>query len=296
MPERFWRSSGSPDSADLAFSAMRISAIADETNRGKLLDVAVFTVNVALMGQLTKYAADLLRRAGEGDIFAKIALGLSCLAMLVLPAAGAVLKRWHFHERMRALRHPALFNPLGLKQSGAGNMALGCLCNPIFYFVLSIVIAAGMMSLLQELFFGKKLPATLATTLPFLLLSACVAQTVFVYRYFVAPRKPPESGFLRNRKSELLGDVCIFVNMMLFQVVWNIVVSEFPFMTVESAGHFAGNLFFLTFFALLIYFPPRIFYLAEDINRPATWLTMLLANLPAILRTLFPDGREWRGA
>lgn len=84
--------------------------------------------------------------------------------------------------------------------------------------------------------------------------------------------------------------------MILFQVVWNIVVGEFPFTRVESTGHFAGNLFFLTFFAFLIYFPPRIFYLAEDINRPATWLTMLLANSPGILRVLFPDGAEWRSA
>lgn len=171
---------------------MKASAIVDEANRGMLLDVVVFTVNVALMGQLTKYAADLLRRAGEGDTSAKLVLGLGCLAMLVLPAAGAVLKRWHFHERMRALRHPRPFNPLGLKQSGAGNVALGCLCNPIFYFVLSIVIAAGVMSLLQEFVFGKNLPATLAVPLTFLLFAICVVQTVFVYRYFVPPRKPPE--------------------------------------------------------------------------------------------------------
>lgn len=275
---------------------MKVSTIGEETNRGVLLDVVVFTVNVAVMGQLTRYAADLLRRAGEGDASAKLGLGLSCFAMLVLPAAGAVLKRWHFHERMRALRHPKPFNPLGLKQSGAGNMALGCLCNPIFYFVLSIVISAGMMSLLQEFVFGKKVPETVTVILTFLLFAICVAQTVFVYRYFLPPRKPPEGRFWRDRKSELAGDVCIFVNMMLFQVAWNIVVGEFPFMKVESAGHLAGNFFFLTFFAFLIYFPPRIFYLAEDINRPATWLTMLLANLPGILRTLFPDGGEWRGA
>jgi hypothetical protein len=30
-----------------------------------------------------------------------------------------------------------------------------------------------------------------------------------------------------------------------------------------------------------------MFYLAEDINRKRTWLTMLLANSPVILRVLF---------
>ena len=33
---------------------------------------------------------------------------------------------------------------------------------------------------------------------------------------------------------------------------------------------------------MLIYFPPGIFYLAEDFRRPAEWLTMLLANSPVI--------------
>ena len=41
------------------------------------------------------------------------------------------------------------------------------------------------------------------------------------------------------------------------------------------------------FVSILIYFPPRIFYLAEDINRPTAWLTILLANSPVILRVLF---------
>jgi len=37
---------------------------------------------------------------------------------------------------------------------------------------------------------------------------------------------------------------------------------------------------------MLIYFPPRIFYLREDINRPRAWLTIGLANLPLITRLL----------
>ena len=48
----------------------------------------------------------------------------------------------------------------------------------------------------------------------------------------------------------------------------------------------------LCFIALLIYFPPRMFYLAEDINRGRTWLTMLLANSPVIVRVLIGTN-EW---
>ena len=89
----------------------------------------------------------------------------------------------------------------------------------------------------------------------------------------------------------MLGDACIFLNMILFQVIWNL-------LTFAQLGRpsgpleFFGRLFFLCFVALLIYFPPRMFYLAEDINRPRTWLTMLLANSPVIVRVLVGT-REW---
>jgi hypothetical protein len=84
----------------------------------------------------------------------------------------------------------------------------------------------------------------------------------------------------------MLGDICLFLNMILFQIGWNTLT--FAGMGPPSGFlEFAGRLFFLCFIALLIYFPPRMFYLAEDINRPRTWLTMLLANSPVILRVLF---------
>jgi hypothetical protein len=42
----------------------------------------------------------------------------------------------------------------------------------------------------------------------------------------------------------------------------------------------------LVFLALLLYFPPRMFYLAQDIGRPRTWAMILLANSPVITRLL----------
>ena len=274
---------------------MKLQAIGEETHRGVVLDAVVFTVNVLLMTRLTQYAVDLLRRAGEGDVSARAVLAVGCFAMFVLPAAGAVLKRWHYHERVRARRHPKPFQ-LSIEQSGAGNYALGCLCNPIFFFVLSIVVAAGVMSLVEGLTFGRKAPAAFVVPATFLVVALCVTQTVLIYRYFAPPRRAPVAAFWRDRRSELAGDACIFVNMMLFQVAWNIVMSDFPSMEVTHAGHLAGNAFFLIFVALLIYFPPRIFYLAEDIHRPSTWLMMLLANAPGIYRALFPAIAEWRAA
>jgi hypothetical protein len=62
---------------------------------------------------------------------------------------------------------------------------------------------------------------------------------------------------------------------------------------VTDFEDFAGRAFFLLFVALLIYLPPRVFYLAEDIYRPTAWATIVLANSPVILRVLF--GLDVRG-
>ena len=92
-------------------------------------------------------------------------------------------------------------------------------------------------------------------------------------------------------QSEILGDVCLFLNMILFQVFWNMLTFA-GLAHPSSALEFAGRLFFLCFIALLIYFPPRMFYLAEDIHRPRTWIMMLLANSPVIIRVLIGSGAD----
>jgi hypothetical protein len=48
-----------------------------------------------------------------------------------------------------------------------------------------------------------------------------------------------------------------------------------------------GRFIIIGALALLVYFPGRIFYLVEDRRRKITWLTMLLANLPLIVRAVF---------
>ncbi|MCA1616931.1 MAG: hypothetical protein LC800_23190 [Acidobacteria bacterium] len=79
---------------------MNVKAISASSNRGILLDVVVFALNVILMRRLTESFIDLVGLASSGDTFAGFALGLFFLGMFVLPAAGAVLKRWHFHQRL----------------------------------------------------------------------------------------------------------------------------------------------------------------------------------------------------
>jgi len=253
-------------------------------NRGLLLDLVVFVLNLLLMQRLTRYALELFRYADEGEPFAQFTLLSACIAMWALPAAGAVLKRWHFHRRLQAQG----------KTFDLDSKAAGCLFNPLFYFCLNLVLVSAIIAAGGQFLFGNRLSQSAAIFVPSILLGLIftILQTYLIYRYFSAPKKPPRYEFLRQPESAILGDVCIFLNMILFQIVWNFLAFA-DLGRPSGVAEFIGRLFFLCFVALLIYFPPRMFYLAEDINRPRTWLTMLLANSPVIVRVLIGT-KEWQ--
>ena len=261
----------------------KIPRLLAKQNRGLLLDIVVFFLNLFLMQWLTGYFVEIFRFANEGEPLAQFALLLACVGMWVLPAAGAVMKRWHFHRRLKAEG----------KTVSESNLA-GCLFNPIFYFCLNLVLVSAILAGMGEFLFGRKSMnnnGAVFVPLVFAGLICTIVQTFLIYRYFSAPKKPPRSEFLRHPESETLGDICIFLNMLLFQIAWNLLA--FTDLGRPSGPlEFFGRLFFLCFIALLIYFPPRMFYLAEDINRGRTWLTMLLANSPVIVRVLIGTN-EW---
>ena len=186
-------------------------------------------------------------------------------------------KRWHFHQRRAA----------GKTFDSEYSKLAGCLFNPLFYFCLNLVITSAVLTRLGDALFGKAITNNGAVFVPLIIagLLLTIVQTFLIYRYFSAPKKEPRTEFLKQPQSELLGDFCIFLNMTFFQIFWNMLTFA-PLGPPESVIEFGGRLFFLSFIALLIYFPPRMFYLAEDIHRPRTWLTMPLANSPVILRVL----------
>jgi hypothetical protein len=254
-------------------------------NRGVLLDVLVFVLHLLLMRLLTRYFIQLVRLGEADDPLAKFELGLFFLGAFVLPAAGAVLKRWHFHRGGGSGRKGRSRG--GGDEGGAGALS-GCLFHPAFYLSLSVCLAVTAVVILGEQVFGESFHQNGAIFLPAIFgsFALCLVQTWLVYRYFSAPKRAPRFAFLLDRRSALLGDVCIYLNMILFQVMWNVLVSG-PATRVGGFEDFAGRLFLLCFISMLVYFPPRIFYLAEDFNRPGAWLTMLLANSPVILRLLF---------
>jgi len=258
-----------------------------EENRGLLLDIFVFVANIFLMRLVTRVFIDLFHQldAKEAEPLAKLLLGLTFLAMWILPALGAVLKRWHFHQRLK-LQDKTL----------AETTLTGCLFNPLFYFCLNLVITSAILTSLGDFLFGRALLNNGAIFVPLIIVGfvLTIVQTFLIYQYFSAPKDPPQAKFLRDPQSEALGDICLFLNMILFQVFWNLLAFA-DLGHPSSALEFGGRLFFLSFLALLIYFPPRMFYLVEDINRPLTWLTMLLANSPVIVRVLIGTGSNSPG-
>ena len=261
---------------------MPLKILAEE-NRGVLLDIVVFFLNLLLMQWLTRYVVELFRLADAGEPLAQFSLSMACVAMWVLPVAGSVLKRWHFHHRLKAQG----------KRFDIDSKLSGCLFNPIFYFCLNLVLVSAILTGVGGFLFGDRLLQNGAVFVPLVILGmiCTIVQTFLIYRYFSPPRQPPRHPFLRHPESETLADICIFLNMILFQVAWNLLTFA-DLGRPSGPAEFIGRLFFLSFVALLIYFPPRMFYLAEDIHRPRTWLTMLLANSPVIIRILIGTS-EW---
>ena len=107
-------------------------------NRGLLLDLVIFVANLFLLRLLSSYVLELFARADRNDDEAKFLLLVACIAMWVLPAAGAVLKRWRFHQRLRAEHRSSA---LALRQDRQGSLALARHRRPGLEHVSQIVQA-----------------------------------------------------------------------------------------------------------------------------------------------------------
>lgn len=253
-----------------------VGSIFLKKNRGLLLDIVVFIANLFLMRMLLRRFLQVAKAAENGDFVAGVAMFLFVLGLLILAPLGATLKRWHFHERLRAEG----------KTFKDDNVAFGCLFNPIFFICLNFLIYAGIQTFASIYFYGNGEPGA-GVFVGSMLFGVvwCGVNTWLVYRYFSPPKQPPASAFMRAPRSEILGDICIFLNMLLFQLIWNMLsLADLP--RPSGIEEFVGRLFVLCFIALLIYFPPRVFYLADDIHKRRTWLMILLANSPIIVRVL----------
>lgn len=235
---------------------------------GRRLDVFVFILNLMLMPRLASWFHKTIQTASAGDESAANSLFAIAVALLVLAPAGATLKRWHAHQN---------------QTQGLSDPMASCLFNPIFYLCLMFVVYAAVQAYIFQQVYGRSEP-TAAIFMGSLCggILICIVHTWLVYRYFSKPKAPPRSEFLRNPISNRIGDGLIYANATLFQMIWNLFV-DFGFPAASSVGEALARVPILAFMALLLYFPPRIFYLAQDKSASA-WLSMLIANIPSMLR------------
>ena len=110
-----------------------------------------------------------------------------------------------------------------------------------------------------------------------------IANSFILWFYFQPPKHKPASKWLASPQSEMFGDIFLFLNMIGYQAFWGLLMND---LTTDYPT-ISGRLSMFAFAAALIYFPPRLFYLAEDWDRPLVWSTMLLANLPVLVRIFF---------
>lgn len=248
-------------------------------NRGVVLDLVVFAVsflvNFVLLRALGAVGHRLVRDAVE-EPRSKLAIGLFFAALVLLQPAGPVLKRWSFHQR----------------HAFSTDSWAGCV---LFWFMFVYLVMMMCLSGVAAVLVGEVFSTgeNLGVSLILAGVGWSVVSVVLVYRYFVPPKSPPRWAFLTTPAAARLGDASIYVNAIGMQLVWaGVTASSFfteivtttPLGRPGSGSDIVGRLLVVSACAALLYFPARIYYLVEDKHRALTWTTMLLANLPLILR------------
>ena len=138
--------------------------------------------------------------------------------------------------------------------------------------------------------------------------SVCLGQVVLgilnyqLVRGYLQPPKSdkPKFKFFASPQAELLGDIFLFLNMILAQAFLGYViiqlrhdqrlVFEFGLADEFIQRRHGSRLEEFVFSFLIFYLPPRFIYLLEDKHRKVTWATMLLANLPVVYLIFFARG------
>jgi hypothetical protein len=247
-------------------------------NRGLVLDLLVFLAGL-LLARLLAIAASALVRAAQEDVHAKLVVGLFFAVLFLIQPVGPVLKRWSFHQR----------------QTAAADTGPGCL---LFWFMPVYLVMMFALCTTAAIVLGPVFSRApdFGIALVFAGFAWSVVSVGLVFRYFLRPAKAPRWRFLTTPKAEQLGDAFVFLNAIGFQILWGGVtasetfrelVTETPLGRPGSFTDILGRLIVIAASAVLLYLPARIFYLAEDRHRALTWATIVAANMPLILRSVF---------
>ena len=256
----------------------------ERRNRGLLLDATIFLFQLILIRLLTKLSLGFVGQAEE-NVFAKTAISLSLVGLFVLQPLGPILKRWSFHQHFKSFEN---------SESGLTSFLLSVY--KFFY-----IAAMWIMIYLAYSYFIEAFPDSHSERSEKIVVAGAIIFSVvsafLIFRYFREPKTPPRWKFLMTPQAEALGDLCMFLNVVCFQILFSVYVSSPHFWNAlhkitrlssgEVSNSVSGRLYIACIAALLAYFPPRIFYLVIDQHRKITWLMMLLANLPLILAIVF---------
>jgi hypothetical protein len=255
-------------------------------NRGILIDILVFLINVLLMQFLAGAFTDLGRRAFGDDRNARAGIFIFLLLLFILQPLGAIFKRWQFHQRRRAGRRRKK-NADGYIFNFSENIIIALLFNPLTFFVAQLATVMVIISFMYELIIEKRVREDDSFFVVFFLVGflLSVVHALAVYRYFTSPTKEPKQKILYSPQSGNIGDVFLFFHIVLFQILWNTVGHIAP-ANIATAGDFWTRAFFLTMMALLVYLPSRFIYFGEDFRKPLAWFTIPLAISPLIVRFL----------
>jgi hypothetical protein len=262
--------------------------VRDPRYQGLWADLAVFVASLVLFQLLGSLSREFILRA-ESDPRAKLAVGLFFLAVLLLQPWGPWLKRRPFHQR-----HP---EPGQQKDSLAGcGVGLIAFC----YLIALIIIAGAASTMISEVVLAAYPAGETIAPAAFLVGVAWAIGCAVVFVRFFLPPKKPGLGFLGAARTEAWADLSIYLNLILLQIVWGAVMSSAIFWEVviktplgrpNSWTAILGRFIVLAVVALMVYLPPRIFFLLEQRRRRWAVLTMLVANLPIILKALLATGK-----
>jgi hypothetical protein len=274
-------------SQELAFPKVSQWNLLAPENRGILFDIFIFILNLTLMNVIPPLFTNVGRQAYQGVIPAQFTVFFFFVILFLLQPFGANFKRWQFHQRRRAGRRRKRSTSESYIFTFAESIPLAIIFNPVLYFGILLFTSMVIISFINELIIGKNVSDDDSLFIVFVLVGflISVVHSMVMYWYFTSPKKEPKKKILYGQSSGLIGDVLLFVNIVIFQILWNI-VGQIPSQSMHTVGDFMVRAFFLICMALLIYFPSRIFYSAEDIKKPLAWFTIVLANSPLIIRFL----------
>lgn len=251
-------------------------------NRGLLLDLAVFIVQLILMRILAALSLGVYRQAEE-DTRAKTYVALFLIGLFFLQPLGPLLKRWSFHERYKSFE----------KDESALTGILLSIYKLLYIGIMLFIAGVSSAYLAEVLPDFRDRDERLFFAVAMLL---AVLNGILIFRYFRTPKRAPRLRFLMTPQAEVLGDLCMFLNIICFQILWSVYLSSPQFWyqlnkitaaQTDFLQSLGGRLLLTFWFALIFYFPPRIFYLVIDQHRKITWLMILLANLPLIIGVVF---------